>query len=110
MHVDTLHTCMLYGLPMRTAESLAARGLIGEISFYAFGFEKGRHLAKKMARGLGNCEHLETTCQHGRTCVRVCVQTVGIECSHKHGYTLDILCTISIYPSIYPLTHLLLCL
>ena len=26
----------------------ALRGLIGEISFYAFGFEKGRHLAKKM--------------------------------------------------------------
>ena len=27
-------------------------GLIGEISFYAFGFEKGRHLAKKMVRRL----------------------------------------------------------
>ena len=27
---------------------LSWRGLIGEISFYAFGFEKGRHLAKKM--------------------------------------------------------------
>ena len=26
----------------------ALPGLIGEISFYAFGFEKGRHLAKKM--------------------------------------------------------------
>ena len=25
----------------------------GEISFYAFGFEKGRHLAKKMVRSLG---------------------------------------------------------
>ena len=32
-------------------DGVGNQGLIGEISFYAFGFEKGRHLAKKMVRG-----------------------------------------------------------
>ena len=43
----------VFGIILASVSSVSSvsspcAGLIGEISFYAFGFEKGRHLAKKM--------------------------------------------------------------
>ena len=39
-------------------------GMIGEISFYSFGFENGKHLAKKMVTTFQLCsEQLSAQCQ-----------------------------------------------
>ena len=42
-------------------------GLIGEISFYAFGFEKGRHLAKKMVTTFQLCSEQLSAQSHYAT-------------------------------------------